>query len=352
MYPSSQVRSRADTRKTCGDYNFASEERNKFPPSSLANGHRMVFLQSWPSWTVLSSATRSSSFRSCTPSTTRCEYRHQKCHLARSDNLEGLSRLQFRHASTAARPLHRTEKHFGQYKEVDPNAEKRTFESMEGVLSEETLRAVTRSPYKFTHMSSVQAAVFDYLPRISDPYDPNSPSGESESPRDLLVKAKTGTGKTAAFLIPAIEQRVKALKAFGEQALVDSGLPRDKFSLSKVVNNYARENAGVLIISPTRELATQIAKEASNLAYHQKDIQVQLFIGGSGRWQQLRDWSNKRRDIVVATPGRLRDVLMSEPAVTNAFKRTALVRDLSPDSPPSSVNHLVVYRLCSTRLIR
>ena len=286
----------------------------------------MTFLQSWSSWTVLSSATRNSCFHSYTRSTTKCEYLYTKCCLALSDNFQGLSALQFRHASTATRRRDQTEHRFGQYKEVDSNAEKRTFESMEGILSKETLRAVTHSPYKFTHMSPVQAAVFDYLPRISDPYDPEVSSGESEPPpRDILVKAKTGTGKTAAFVIPAIEQRVKTLKAFGEQALLDSGLSRDKFSMSRVMNNYARENAGVLIISPTRELATQIANEASNLAYHQKNLQVQLFVGGSSKHRQMRDWMTKRRDIVVATPGRLRDVLMSEQAVKNAFTKTSLV---------------------------
>ena len=309
----------------------------------------MAFLKSWSSWTILSSATRSSCFRSYTPSATSCEYLPAKCRLTLSDDFEGLSAPRFRHASTAARSRDRAEKPFGQYKEVDPNAEQRTFESMENVLSKETLRAVTQSPYQFTHMSPVQAAVFDYLPRLSDPYDPKSPSDKAESPRDLLVRAKTGTGKTAAFVIPAIEQRIKTLKAFGEQALIDSGLPRDKFSMSKVVNNYARENAGVLIISPTRELASQIAKEASNLAYHQKDLQVQLFIGGSSKHRQMRDWMTKRRDIVVATPGRLRDVLMSEQAVTNAFKKTSLVCNLlglylSPADP-------FICRLCLTKLI-
>ena len=315
------------TLKTCVDYNFASEERNNFPPSSLANGHRMGFLQSWPSWTVLSSATRSSSFRSCTHPTTKCEYLHAKRSQAPSDRFEGLSVLQYRHASTATRHRDRTEQRFGHYKEVDPNAEKRTFDSMEGILSKETLKALTQSPYQFTHMSPVQAAVFDYLPRLSDPYDPDHPPGESEPPRDLLVKAKTGTGKTAAFAIPAIEQRVKALNAFGEQAFLNSGLSRDKFPMFRAVNNYARENAGVLIISPTRELATQIAKEVSSLAYHQKGLQVQLFIGGSSKHRQMRDWMTKRRDIVVATPGRLLDVLNSERAVKDSFKETSLVCD-------------------------
>jgi len=285
----------------------------------------MAFL---PSWTVLSSANRSSCFRSCLQSTTGREYIHIKNHPAFSDHSQGLQKLRFRHASTAANQRVQTEKRFGHYKEVDPDAEKRTFESMEGALSKETLKAVTHSPYKFTHMSPVQAAVFDYLPRISDPYDPKAPPGESEPPpRDLLVRARTGTGKTAAFVIPAIEQRVKILEAFGEQALMDSGIPSSKFSVSRVVHNYARENAGVLIISPTRELATQIAKEASNLAHHQKDLQIQLFIGGSSKHRQMKDWMTRRRDIVVATPGRLRDVLTSERAVANAFKETSLVCD-------------------------
>ena len=190
---------------------------------------------------------------------------------------------------------------------------------MQDFLSKETLRALTQSPYKFAHMTPVQAAVFDYLPRLSDP------PGEFEHPRDLLVKAKTGTGKTAAFMIPAIEQRIKTLKAVAEQALTDSGLSRDKFQMSRVEHNYARENAGVLVISPTRELATQIAKEASNLAYHQKEFGVQLFIGGSSKHRQMREWMTKRRDVVVATPGRLRDLLTSERAVMEAFKKTSLV---------------------------
>ena len=93
----------------------------------------------------------------------------------------------------------------------------------------------------------------------------------------------TGTGKTAAFVILAIEHCVKALRAFGEQALlrVDSGLPKKEFQVSRVVPKYVAENAGVLVISPTRKLAPQIAKEASNLAYHHWGFGVQLFIGAS-----------------------------------------------------------------------
>jgi ATP-dependent RNA helicase MSS116, mitochondrial len=300
----------------------------KIPTTLARNGHRMTSLRSWSSWTVLSSATRSSCFRSRTPSTIRGERFHVIRRPTPSDDFKGLSALQFQRASTTGSHYDKSGHSSGQYKEVDSNAEQRTFESMEGVVSKETLRALTKSPYKFTHMTPVQAAVFDYLPPLSDSHDSKAPSdGSGPPPPDLLVKAKTGTGKTAAFVIPAIEQRVKALKTFGEQALKDSGLPRQKFDMSRVVRNFAKENAGVLIISPTRELASQIAKEASNLAYHQKDLQIQLFVGGSSRHRQMRQWMTTRRDIVVATPGRLRDVL-NEPEVKNAFKKTSLVFNL------------------------
>lgn len=259
-----------------------------------------------------------------------------------SDDFKGLSALQFQRVSTPGSHYDKVGQSPGQYKEVDQNGEPRTFESMEGVISKETLKALTQSPYKFKNMTPVQAAVFDYLPPLSDSHDSKAPSEESRTPPpDLLVKAKTGTGKTAAFMIPAIEQRVNVLEAFGEQALKDSGLSKLKFNMSRVVRNFARENAGVLVISPTRELASQIAKEASNLAYHQKDLHVQLFIGGSSRHQQMRQWMTSRRDIVVATPGRLRDVL-NEPEVKNAFSKTSLVFNFlrsqyHPANPPSVV---------------
>ena len=283
----------------------------------------MVFLHLWSPRVVLSSATRGSSFHG------RSQLRESfcaGCHLTPSDDFQCLFTVRFGHTSARARLRNETEKHFGQYKEVDPDRELCAFESMSGAFSERTIRALTQVPYNFTHMTPVQAAVFDYLPGLSDPYNPEASSNESEPPpRDLFVKAKTGTGKTAAFMIPAIEQRVKALDAFGEQALLDSGLSREKFPLYRAVQQHGKENVGALIISPTRELASQIAKEASNLAYHQKGFYVQLFVGGSSKHRQMHNWMTKRRDIVVATPGRLQDVLQNERGVEEAFKRTSLV---------------------------
>src|SRR6267154_5591687 len=97
-----------------------------------------------------------------------------------------------------------------------------SWESMKGVLSYQTLCAVVDKPYQFKTMTPVQAEVAKLLPELAKPYDPTS-NEDPKYPRDLLVKAKTGTGKTFAFLIPAIEARVNAIHAWGKQAVRDAG---------------------------------------------------------------------------------------------------------------------------------
>ncbi|URD94307.1 DEAD-box ATP-dependent RNA helicase [Musa troglodytarum] len=78
--------------------------------------------------------------------------------------------------------------------------------------------------------------------------------------KDALVKAKTGTGKSAAFLLPAIETVIKAT-----QSSVNQRLPQ----------------IHVLIICPTRELAIQVAAEANVLLKHHAGIGVQTLTGGT-----------------------------------------------------------------------
>lgn len=203
-----------------------------------------------------------------------------------------------------------------------PATEARPFSTLQDVISHETLKALTVRPYTFTNMTPVQSAVFDYLPKLSDPYDP---SDESRPPRDVLVKAMTGTGKTAAFVVPAIEQRIKAIQAHGRQAVKDAGMDTDKQLETRAKHVFARQHAGALIISPTRELASQIATEASRLTTHHLGFEVRTFLGGSPKGVQMRDWMRGRRDLVVATPGRLRDVLMSEPEVAKGLSRVPMV---------------------------
>lgn len=103
---------------------------------------------------------------------------------------------------------------------------------------------------------------------------------------DVIAKAKTGTGKTLAFLIPAIEKCVEE--------------PRQKGAISS------------LIISPTRELAQQIQEEAEMLANrHSPKLKVMCIVGGTNMNRDLKGFENPP-DILIATPGRLNDHLENQ----------------------------------------
>ncbi|KAJ2849622.1 hypothetical protein IWW36_002485, partial [Coemansia brasiliensis] len=109
--------------------------------------------------------------------------------------------------------------------------------------------------------------------------------------KDIMIKAKTGTGKTIAFLIPVIEAIAKEYEA------------------NRIRGQHGRE-VGCLVISPTRELAKQLAAEATKLVkFH--GWGVQLIVGGESARMQTRDLQMKRADIVVATPGRLLDFMQN-----------------------------------------
>ncbi|KAG6531792.1 hypothetical protein ZIOFF_005616 [Zingiber officinale] len=104
--------------------------------------------------------------------------------------------------------------------------------------------------------------------------------------KDVLAKAKTGTGKTVAFLLPAIE--------------VISKLPT--FDLDR-----KRPSINVLVICPTRELALQAAAEADKLLKYHPSIGVQAVIGGTRLTQEQRRMQANPCQILIATPGRLKD---------------------------------------------
>jgi superfamily II DNA/RNA helicase len=94
--------------------------------------------------------------------------------------------------------------------------------------------------------------------------------------RDVLAKSPTGSGKTLAFAVPIVEQLQpgKGVKA--------------------------------LVLAPTRELAAQIVEQSQPIA-RARDLQVAAVYGGVGFDKQIR--ACKRADILVATPGRLEDLM-------------------------------------------
>lgn len=205
------------------------------------------------------------------------------------------------------------------------NDEQLSFDTLKPKISYDTLQALTGKPFQLQTMTAVQSSVLSQLPELIRPYNPNEQE-EDLPPRDLMVKARTGTGKTLAFLIPAIEARLKAIADAGKEAVRDAGLVTDKHLEGRARRVFTRTNIGTLIISPTRELATQIANEALRLSYHHRDFEVRLFTGGSSRRTQMRDFMKGRRDILVATPGRLLDLANSEPEIKASLATTRMVR--------------------------
>lgn len=101
--------------------------------------------------------------------------------------------------------------------------------------------------------------------------------------KDLLACAQTGTGKTAAFLLPILHK------------LSD------------------REVTGIntLILVPTRELAVQIEQEIQGLSYFVSVGSATVYGGGDGaRWDEQKSALKEGMDIIVATPGKLLSHLM------------------------------------------
>ncbi|KAH9941181.1 DEAD-domain-containing protein [Epithele typhae] len=200
------------------------------------------------------------------------------------------------------------------------NSEQPLFSSLEGKISPQTLNPLVKAPFNFKHMSAVQAAVLPLLPELVQLPEPDA---EKKGPRDLLVKARTGTGKTLGFLIPAVESRVNELNQRAEQIKADTASRslRDAPVL-RGVQAHAKATVGTVILSPTRELASQIAVEAQKLT-KDHNFGVHLMVGGVPKGPQLRQWNMSRRDIIVGTPGRIRDYIENQPGFREALGSTS-----------------------------
>lgn len=116
--------------------------------------------------------------------------------------------------------------------------------------------------------------------------------------RDLVGVAQTGTGKTAAFLLPILN------------GLADAGGPVEP------------KCCRALILTPTRELAAQIEQAIRTYGRHVR-FSVALVVGGSKPFPQIRALS-RGVDIVVATPGRLVDHMQSGAIKLNQTKTLVL----------------------------
>uniref|UniRef100_A0A0P4WI66 ATP-dependent RNA helicase n=1 Tax=Scylla olivacea TaxID=85551 RepID=A0A0P4WI66_SCYOL len=144
----------------------------------------------------------------------------------------------------------------------------KSFESLRGQVSEETMKAI--EGMGFTEMTEIQAKA---IPKLLEG-------------RDLRGTAKTGAGKTLAFVIPAVEL-----------------LHKLKFK--------PRNGTGVIIISPTRELSMQTFGVLREVM--QEHTQTYgLIMGGADRKSEAAKLA-KGVNALVATPGRLLDHLQNSP---------------------------------------
>ncbi|KAB0357741.1 hypothetical protein FD754_001897, partial [Muntiacus muntjak] len=143
-----------------------------------------------------------------------------------------------------------------------------SFDSLTNLVNENTLKAIKEMG--FTHMTEIQHK--SVRPLLEG--------------KDLLAAAKTGSGKTLAFLILAVELIVKL-----------------KF--------MPRNGTGVLILSPTRELAMQTFGVLKELMTHHVHT-YGLIMGGSNRSAEAQKLANGI-NIVVATPGCLLDHMQNTP---------------------------------------
>lgn len=204
------------------------------------------------------------------------------------------------------------------YMKFGRNAETlKTWESLESKLNPAITKVVALDHIRWSHMTPVQSQVLELLPGLANPYTPGVPN---ERRKDILIRSSTGTGKTAAFLIPAIEARQRAIRTAATKAVAKAGLISSKEQENSSVRVYSRTCVGALILCPTREAATQVANDAIRLSHFYQGFEVRLLVGGMSKKQQMRDWMLGRRDIVVSTPGRLRDLLYSEPDLVEGLR--------------------------------
>lgn len=114
--------------------------------------------------------------------------------------------------------------------------------------------------------------------------------------RDLMACAQTGSGKTAAFLLPILSQIYTDGPGDALRAMKDNGRygRRKQYPIS-------------LVLAPTRELAVQIYEEARKFAYRSR-VRPCVVYGGADIGQQIRDLE-RGCHLLVATPGRLVDMM-------------------------------------------
>jgi len=143
------------------------------------------------------------------------------------------------------------------------------WDGLKPALSECTLSTIKR--LGFTSMTPVQTAAIPLFMQR----------------KDVAAEAVTGSGKTLSFLIPILE------------------------TLYKLENKLEKHEIGALIISPTRELASQISEVLTEfLTDSDHQLTQRLFVGGNKVGIDAQIYCEGGGNIIVGTPGRIEDLLL------------------------------------------
>ncbi|MDM0104677.1 DEAD/DEAH box helicase [Variovorax sp. J22R24] len=206
----------------------------------------------------------------------------------------------------------------------------------------------------FTQPTTVQEQV---IPRAM------TASGHADGPTrfvDLMVSSQTGSGKTAAFLLPVLhtllqrqaeaEAAAKAeFQRLAAEAAARGEAPPKKPKRKDPTNarHFKAATPGALILCPTRELAQQVAHDAIDLVKHCRGLRIANVVGGMPYQLQIARLQNA--DLVVATPGRLLDLQRSMQIKLDQVKFLVVdeadrMLDLGFSDDLAEVNQLTIER--------
>ena len=157
-------------------------------------------------------------------------------------------------------------------------------------LKEQILNAITEIGYE--QPTPVQAAVIPVL--LGEENTDDTADGAAVPTQDIIALAQTGTGKTAAYGLPVLQN-------------VDAD----------------DRSTQVVILSPTRELCLQIADDLKDYSRYIDGLHVVAVYGGAGIESQIRQL-RKGCQIIVATPGRLIDLIHRGAARLEAVRHVVL----------------------------
>jgi len=171
-------------------------------------------------------------------------------------------------------------------------------------------------------IAAVEDLGFTQPTAVQDKAIPLAMGSDAQGLVDLMVSSQTGSGKTAAFLLPVlhtlIQQQAEAEEAaraeyqrLAAEAAARGEAPPKRPKRKDPTNsrNFKPAVPGALVLCPTRELAQQVAHDAVELVRHCRGLRIASVVGGMPYQLQIARLQNA--NLVVATPGRLLDLQRS-----------------------------------------